>query len=156
MRTSRHLRDTCEAMSEESATPDPVELVRRIFEAVDRADLDAVMGFWAPDAVWDFSQIGIGTFEGLAAIRAFYEDWLGGYEEYEIEPTEILDLGNEVVFALTTQTATPGGSPDGTRMREVWAYAAVYTEGKLTRVVAFGSDIDEGRAAAERLAGERG
>jgi ketosteroid isomerase-like protein len=143
-------------MSEESTTPDPVELVRRIFEAVDRADLDAVMGFWAPDAVWDFSQIGIGTFEGLAAIRAFYEDWLSGYEEYEIEPTEILDLGNEVVFALTTQTATPAGSPDGTRMREVWAYAAVYTEGKLTRVVAFGSDIDEGRAAAERLAEERG
>jgi ketosteroid isomerase-like protein len=143
-------------MPEESTTHDLVELLRRNLDAVDRADLDAVMGFWAPDAVWDFSQIGIGTFEGLAAIRAFYEDWLGDYEEYEIEPTEIRDLGNEVVFAVTTQTGTRADSADAARMREVWAYAVVYADGKVARVVAYGSDIDAARAAAERLAEERG
>jgi ketosteroid isomerase-like protein len=142
-------------MSKESTTRDLVELSRRNLEAVDRADLDTVMGFWAPDAVWDFSQIGIGTFEGLAAIRAFYEDWLSGYEEYEIDPTEILDLGNEVVFAVTTQTGTRAGSADGARMREVWAYAVVYADGKAARVVAYGSDIDAARAAAEGLVKER-
>jgi ketosteroid isomerase-like protein len=142
-------------MSEESTTPDLVELVRECFEAVSRADLDAWVGFWAPDAVWDFSPMGIGTFEGLAAIRGFYEDWVGGYAGYQIEPREILDLGNDVVFAVTTQTGTPAGSADGSGVREVWAYTAVFTEGKLARVVAYGSDTDEARAAAERLARER-
>jgi len=34
----------------------------------------------------------------VAAIRGFLEDWLGAYEEYEIEAEEILDLGNGVVL----------------------------------------------------------
>jgi len=41
------------AMVEESATPDLVELMRDTFEAVNRGDLDAVMKFFAPDAVWE-------------------------------------------------------------------------------------------------------
>ena len=31
------------------------------------------MSFYAPDAVWDVSPMGIGTFEGRAAIRSFLE-----------------------------------------------------------------------------------
>ena len=140
-------------MPEESTTPDLVELVRRCWEAATRADLDAFMGFWAPDAVWDFSQMGIGTFEGLAAIRGLYEDWVGGYEGgLEVEPREILDLGNDVVLAVCTQTGTPAGSANRARMREVWAYTVVFTEGKFARVVAYGSDVAAARAAAERLA----
>ena len=38
-------------MSEESTTPDLVELARHPFEAANRSDLDAVMSFYAPDAV---------------------------------------------------------------------------------------------------------
>jgi ketosteroid isomerase-like protein len=40
-------------MPEESTTPDPVELTRLAFEAVNQRDIDAVMGFFAPDAVFD-------------------------------------------------------------------------------------------------------
>jgi hypothetical protein len=29
--------------------------------------------------------MGVGTFKGRAAIRGFLEDWLGSYEDYEIE-----------------------------------------------------------------------
>ena len=141
---------------EESTTPDLVALSRRNLEAVDRADLDTVMGFWAPDAVWDFSQMGIGTFEGLAAIRGLVDDWVGGYEGLEVEPSEILDLGNDVVFAVCTQTGTPAGSASRARVREVWAYTVVFTEGKFARVVTYGSDTAKARAAAERLAEERG
>ena len=143
-------------MTEEPTSPDLVELVRRCWEAATRADLDAFMGFWAPDAVWDFSQMGIGTFEGLAAIRGLYEDWVGGYEGLEVEPSEILDLGNDVVFAVCTQTGTPAGSTSRAPVREVWAYTVVFTEGKFARVVTYGSDTAKARAAAERLAEERG
>jgi ketosteroid isomerase-like protein len=55
-------------MSEESTTPDLVELVGRLFEAANRRDFDAVMRFYASDGVWEATGIGI-TFEGEAAIR---------------------------------------------------------------------------------------
>jgi ketosteroid isomerase-like protein len=86
-------------MLEESTTPDLVKLVRQAVEGATRHDFDALMSFYAPDAVWDLSPMGVGTFEGRAAIRGFVEDWLGSYEDYEIELQEVLDLGNGVVLS---------------------------------------------------------
>ena len=40
-------------MTEESTTPDPVELVGRAFEAANRRDLDAVASSFAEDATFD-------------------------------------------------------------------------------------------------------
>jgi ketosteroid isomerase-like protein len=40
-------------MSEQSKTPDLVELVGRLFEAANRRDFDAVMRFYASDGVWE-------------------------------------------------------------------------------------------------------
>jgi ketosteroid isomerase-like protein len=48
---------------EQSTTPNPVERVRDLFDAANRYDLDAVMSFFAPDAVFDMSQRGLGVFE---------------------------------------------------------------------------------------------
>ena len=84
------------------------------------------MSFYAPDAVWDASPMGSARFEGVAAIRGFFEDWFGAYEEFEIEAEEILDLGNGVVFAVTRQKGRPVGSSGrrsdcATRRVAVWA-----------------------------------
>jgi hypothetical protein len=51
-------------MAEESTTPDLVELVGLAFDAMDRRDFDAVMSIVAPDAVFDGSFVGVGSFEG--------------------------------------------------------------------------------------------
>ena len=48
--------------------------------------------------------MGIGTFEGRAAIRRFLEDWLRSYEELRYALGEVVDLGNGVVLAVTRQT----------------------------------------------------
>ncbi|TMM20221.1 MAG: nuclear transport factor 2 family protein [Actinobacteria bacterium] len=142
------------AMVEESATPDLVELMRDTFEAVNRGDLDAVMKFFAPDAVWEAVSLGT-SFEGVPAIRGFFEDWLGPYEDYEMQPDEILDLGGGVVFVVTRFTARPVGSAGGgmTRRRPL---VFTWAEGLVARVTAHPDSIDEARAAAERLAEERG
>src|SRR6266567_4534582 len=62
-------------MSQESTTPDLVELVGRQLEAVNRRDLDAVMSFCPPDGVYDVSPSGLGVFERPVAIRGFLKDW---------------------------------------------------------------------------------
>jgi len=140
-------------MSQEPATPDSVELTRRFVEAWTRRDLDAWMGFFAPDAVWEVPALGTSV-EGAAAIRSFGEEWLIAFAEYEVQAEEILDLGNGVVFAATRQNLRPAGSGGGARLQEVWVYAFVWVEGMLVQSTIY-PDPDEARAAAERLAEER-
>src|SRR5947208_16421159 len=103
-------------MSEESTTPDLVELNRRLLEAGNRHGFDAVMSFYAPDAVWEGRASGM-TFEGPTAIRGFWEDWFASYEELRLEQEEDLDLGNGVVFAVIMQMARLVGSSGYVRYR---------------------------------------
>jgi ketosteroid isomerase-like protein len=137
-------------MSEESPTPDLVELTRRRFEAANHRDLDAAQSFYAPDAVWDAREVS--TFEGRAAIRSFWEDWIEAYENFEIEPEEIVDLGNGVVLIALLQTARLAGSSSDVLLREAWVGS--WVDGAVARLTTY-RDIDEARAAAERLAEER-
>src|SRR6478752_4752748 len=97
--------DKGQAMSEDSTTPDPVELARRFFAAVNRRDVDAVESFYAPDAVLRSAEIG--TLAGPAAIRSFFEDILSRYDEFHGELEEITDLGNGVGFLVTVCRGRP-------------------------------------------------
>jgi ketosteroid isomerase-like protein len=137
----------------EPATPDLVDRYRRTIEAANRGDLDAVMSFWGPDPVWDTSPAGMGMFEGPAAVRGFFEDWVSSYEAYEIEAEEIADLGNGVTYAIVLQRGRPAGSNSEVRVRS--ATVGLWVNGQLTRVTNY-PDIDAARADAERLAAERG
>ena len=139
-------------MSEESTTPDLVERWRQAAEAADRRDFDATMGIFAPDAVWEVQPLGISE-SGSAAIRSFLEDWLGAYEDYEYDQEEGHSLGNGVVFVVSRLDARPVGSPGS--VQERWAFTVLWVAGKVVRVTGR-NDIDEARAAAERLAEERG
>jgi ketosteroid isomerase-like protein len=55
-------------MSEESTTPDLVEQARQLMEAGGRRDIGALMSFYAPDAVWDMSPMGLGVYQNPRAI----------------------------------------------------------------------------------------
>jgi ketosteroid isomerase-like protein len=140
-------------MPEDSTTPDLVELVRSAYDASNRRDFEAMMSAYGRDAVWDMTPIGLGIYEGLAAIRGFVEDWVGTYEEWHAEPEEILDLGGGVTLVVALQ----GGRPIGSDGHVQWRYAqvSVWVEGVAVRTTNY-LDIDEGRAAAERLAESRG
>jgi ketosteroid isomerase-like protein len=145
------LRDTQGGMSEESTTADLVELTRAGVDVVNRGDLDAVMSFYAPDAVWESQPLGT-SFAGVEAIRGAHEDWLGAYEQYEIRTDEILELCNGVVFAVVRQNARPVGSSCHVQTRN--ATTSEWENGEIARVTLYYA-IDEARAAAERLPQER-
>ena len=141
-------------MPEESTTLSPVELTRRAYESFSRRDrdLDVVMRDYDDDSVFDMSPAGLGSFQGVAAIRGLLEDWIAAYEEYEIEPEQILDLGSGVVLAFAWQKARPVGSTGYVQMHQGNVF--VWVGGSLVRNTHY-NDIDEARAAAERLAEER-
>ena len=142
-------------MPEEATTPDLIELTRLAFEAANRRDLDAVISFYAPDAVFE-GRLGGDTFEGRVAIRSFLEDWFGAYEELELKLEDARDLGSGVVFAVVFQEGVPAGSAVHGRVwqREGWVF--LWERGLIARHAVLDTDIDEARAAAEALAESRG
>jgi ketosteroid isomerase-like protein len=136
-------------MSEESTSPDLVELVR---ESIEIDDLEAALSFYAPHAVWDASPWGMGVFEGQAAVRAFFEDWRGSYSGIEWTAEEIRDLGSGVTFAVILQKGRVVGSGGSVQLR--YGSVAEWIDDLMVRNTTY-TDIDEARAAAERLAEKR-
>jgi len=139
-------------MVDESTSPDLVELGRQVNDAAERRDFDAMMSFFGPAPVWDLSPMGLGVYEGVAAIRGFFEDWIGSYDDFKLGGEELLDLGSGIVFTVLVQRGRPIGSSGEVTIR--YASVSVWDEGSMVRITNY-NDIDEARAAAERLMKER-
>jgi ketosteroid isomerase-like protein len=116
-----------------------------------RRDLDAVISFYASDAVFEARGAG-GPFEGRVAFRSFLVEWFGAYEELELKLEDVRDLGSGVVFAVVVQEGVPAGRAGHRRLwqREEWVF--LWERGLIARHSTY--DVDEGRALAERLAEE--
>jgi ketosteroid isomerase-like protein len=139
-------------MTQESTTPDLEELVRRSIEAFDRRDWDAALAYFTPDGIWDSPQ-GLGVSAGRDAIRSLFQDRRAAFEHFEQELEEFCDLGNGVTFCVVLQRGQPRGSVGMLALR----IALVFTfRERLAERVTVYTDLDEARAAAERLAQERG
>ena len=138
---------------EESTTPNLVRLARQGYEAMSRGDLDAVMSLFAADAVYDGSAGGIGTFEGAEAVRGFVEDWRRSWEDYRYEEEELLDLGHGIMLSVVRESGRLVGGKG--RVEQRVAHLTTWTNGKIEWFKHY-PDPDEARAAAERLAEERG
>jgi ketosteroid isomerase-like protein len=136
-------------MPEESTTPD---LVGRFVEAWNRRDVEAVISSFAPDAAWEATGVAE-HFRGLTAIRGHLEDDLRPYEEYQVRLEEFLDLGNGVSFSVTLHRGRLVGGSGVVQMR--FGTVTLREGGLIERVTTY-TDIDNARAAAERLAEERG
>jgi ketosteroid isomerase-like protein len=139
-------------MSGEFTTPNLVELTGGLIDATNRGDVDAVVSFYGPHAIWESPPLGT-SFKGVAAIRSFFEDWIGTYEDFEMRSEQVLDLGADVGFAVIRQNGRPAGGTG--RVQTRMAVTSQWADGKIVRATV-DYDIDEARAAAERFAKERG
>jgi ketosteroid isomerase-like protein len=135
----------------EPTTPDLLERVQQALDAGNRGDLEEMVSFFAPDAVWEFRGLGT-SFQGIPAIRGLLEDWFGTYEGLQIEAEEILDLGHGITFAVCTQKGHPRGSTAQAQFR--FAQLSTWVDGHIVRLTGY-NDIEEARAGAEHLAEER-
>jgi hypothetical protein len=139
-------------MTEEFTTPDPVELTHRAFGFLNSRDLDALMGLLSPTCLCDLSRWGQDVYTGTEAIRQFIDDWLGALHRFGVEVDDTEDLGNGVVYVeqIAHRERTPGGF-----IELPSSLVVVWDEGLVTLLTLY-PDPDQARAAAERLAEERG
>ena len=140
-------------ISEESTTTDLVRLARQAYEAIDRGDPDGLMSLFAADAVYDMSTAGFEIFQGAEAIRGFIEDWHRSWEDYRYEVEQLVDFGHGVALGVVRVSGRLVGGEG--RIEQRVAHVAAWTNGKIVRQTHY-TDITEARAAAERLAEERG
>jgi ketosteroid isomerase-like protein len=145
-------------MTEESTTPDLEALSRRAIEALNRRDLDAVLSLYAPDAVIEFAPGGFGmvaggSVTGHAAMRRLWEELTSAFADFEMVVEESHDLGCGVTLGVLLQRVRPHGSERLVERR--YGSVASWRDGRVAHSNAY-VDIDEARAAAERLAKERG
>jgi ketosteroid isomerase-like protein len=136
-------------MTEDSAGPELVELVRQQLEALNRGDLDGVMSNVTDDVVLDGR---VEVVKGRAPIRDFLDEWFRAYEELVFDLEEVSHLGGGVVFAVVGQDGRLAGGDGHIHQREGWVYLCV---GASIARLTTREGVDEARAAAERLARER-
>jgi ketosteroid isomerase-like protein len=139
-------------MSEESTTADLVELMHKLIAADNEQDLDALTSFYSPHAVWDLGDLGLGLFEGAAAIRALVTGWWSTWQDHHLELDEIVDLGHGVAYAAVREDCRVPGSDRSVEQRR--GRVVLYEHGKIARVTIY-LQLDDARAAAEHLAEER-
>lgn len=138
-------------MSDQSTSPDLVELTRQAIEDSRRGDYGAALSVSSVDVVWE-SLDGLGVFEGATAVRRFLEDFGSAYESFQTDPEQILDIGGGIIFAVIRHTGHLRGAGGPVEGRYAWGMA--WEHGRVVHVIA-GGDIGKVRAAAERLAEER-
>jgi ketosteroid isomerase-like protein len=145
-------------MTEESTRPDLEALSRRAIEALNRRDFDAALTVWAPDGVMELSPVGFGmvaggSVTGHAAMRRLWEELTSAFADFERVVEESHDLGCGVTLSVFLQCVRPHGSDRVVERR--YGSVASWRDGRIAHGKAY-VDIDEARAAAERLAQERG
>lgn len=96
---------------------------------------------------------GLGILEARAAIREFFEEWIAAYEEYTFEFEEIHDLGGNMALGVANLRGRLVGSTSWVQLCS--AAVTIFRDGLIEHHTNY-TDIDEARAAAERLAEQWG
>jgi ketosteroid isomerase-like protein len=78
-----------------------VETVHRLIEAINAADLEAILAVYDPDV--DFKPLRApiqGAYAGHAGLREWWADTQENFTEFQLQPAEIRDIGSERVLAV--------------------------------------------------------
>jgi ketosteroid isomerase-like protein len=135
-------RDTARAVSQEN-----VEIVRRLYETVNDAGLEAVIEFFHPDAQvvpppqWPEASI----LRGREAVQEFARQWMTAFDDFEVEPERFIDSGGDQVVAYVHDMGRIAGSDAEIDLRpfHVWTLTA----GKIVRWQLFTDEAEALEAA---------
>src|SRR5439155_22464602 len=111
-----------------------VEIVRDAAAAFNRGDVDTWLEYFADDIDYRAVEGALddrGPMHGKDAVRAYVQDWLDMFDDFQVEPMELVDAGEDQVVAvgrISGRAKLSGVETDLTS-------AALYTirDGKIAR-----------------------
>jgi ketosteroid isomerase-like protein len=75
-----------------------VEIVRRLWEAWERRDTEAVLGLYDPAIVWEVRASPLsGSYVGHEGVRQYFREWMEAFEGYDAKAETFIDAGDKVV-----------------------------------------------------------
>jgi ketosteroid isomerase-like protein len=83
-----------------------VEVVRRAIAAYNRRDFEAMRALNHPDIELDWSAsrgLEAGVYKGWGEVVRFYQNFLGTFQDVDIEPERFIESGDLVVVPNTAQ-----------------------------------------------------
>ena len=119
---------------------------RRLWDAWQRGDVAAMFEVIHPEVVsTQFpEQVDVSDYHGHEGVREVMEDWIGTWDDYEIELLDMREVGDAVVAALHQRGR---GKGSGVAMEgDVWFVWRV-RDGKLSRWQMFSSEAEALAAA---------
>jgi ketosteroid isomerase-like protein len=136
---SRALRDTPAAMSEESATPALVELVRQVIDAFNSGDIERVVGLIHRDfeaSVPPQFSAEPDIYRGHQGIRRYFDSFNDAMSEIHFEQGAFTEVGDAVVVAVRL---TAKGRSTGIVVEQQLAQVFTARDGKLLQIRSYGS-----------------
>jgi ketosteroid isomerase-like protein len=110
-----------------------VEIVRRGIAAYNRRDFEAIRALNAPVVELDWSASRgpeAGVYQGLEEVIGFYENFLGAWEEVDIEADDFIESGDAVVVPNTARLRGRDGIETVARSTFVFELRG----GRITRI----------------------
>jgi ketosteroid isomerase-like protein len=82
-----------------------IEIVRSIFEALNRRDWDTAWGYQAPDVEFTTPPRGpnAGTYRGREELRGFWQELFTAFDAWTSEPEEFIESGDQLVVIVKTR-----------------------------------------------------
>ena len=115
-----------------------VEVIRRLFEALEREDFAAALELFDADVEWSPAE---GDYRGIEGVGAAFIEWMEPWEEHRIEPEEFLEAADDRVLATIHLTARGGQS--GVEIDQRFFQLYTVSDGKVARMVEY---LDRDRA----------
>ena len=115
-----------------------VEVVRRLWEAAERQDDQAVYALYDPAIVWASTingplEVG-GHYHGHEGVRQFFLDWLESFETYQAQAETFIDAGGRVLVGYRVSGRGKGSGVEVEMLR--WNVYEV-RNGLVTRLEIF-------------------
>ena len=88
-------------------------MIRSIYDPLNRGDWEAAFQNAHPEMeITTQRGPAAGTYRGQEAVRKHFEDLLGAFDTWTIEPEEFFDAGDQVVAYVKVRSRPSGGSVD--------------------------------------------
>ncbi len=119
-------------MSEEN-----IEIVRKMYEAYVRGDMDRALAFFHEDVEADFSiRVDSGVSTGRDELAKVVGSWIGAWDDYQEEIDEVHDFGSAICLVVTQRGR---GKGSGVELANQFATVYEFTDGLITGVTMFDS-----------------
>ena len=111
-----------------------VEIVRRAGDAFNRGDMDTWLAYLADDIDYRAVEGALddhGPIHGKAEMRAYMQDWIDTFDQFKIEPLEVIDAGGDQVVAVLRNSGRAKLS--GVETGLTFAVVNTIRDGKIVR-----------------------